>query len=158
VLDPRGRLLLTVLGFAGLTREAGGGAPEIQMLRRWLDSWPGLGAVAQGMARQGYDLQLTRYRRARLASELLRDGYPPLECCRFGLGVDAVASGAGRGVGSAEVRADLDGHRTESADGPFFDVEVVAATDIPPHAIVVSREHHVVRRLVEQADLCEDFA
>jgi len=26
-------------------------------LHRWLDSWP----VAVGMARQGYDLQLTRY-------------------------------------------------------------------------------------------------
>jgi hypothetical protein len=30
-------------------------------LRAWLDSWPGIGRVAVGMARQGYDLQLTRY-------------------------------------------------------------------------------------------------
>src|SRR5712692_3589644 len=30
-------------------------------LRSWLDSWPGIGAVERGMARQGYDLQLTRY-------------------------------------------------------------------------------------------------
>jgi len=33
----------------------------LEALHRWLDSWPGLGAVVAGMARQGYDLQLTRY-------------------------------------------------------------------------------------------------
>ena len=30
-------------------------------LRTWLDCWTGIGHVAVGMARQGYDLQLTRY-------------------------------------------------------------------------------------------------
>jgi hypothetical protein len=30
-------------------------------LRTWLDSWPGIGHVAVGMHRQGYDLQLTQY-------------------------------------------------------------------------------------------------
>ena len=30
-------------------------------LRTWLDSWPGIGYVAVGMHRQGYDLQLTQY-------------------------------------------------------------------------------------------------
>jgi len=30
-------------------------------MRSWLDSWSGIGRVADGMARQGYDLQLTRY-------------------------------------------------------------------------------------------------
>ena len=30
-------------------------------LRTWLDSWSGIGHVAVGMARQGYDLQLTQY-------------------------------------------------------------------------------------------------
>ena len=30
-------------------------------LRSWLDSWPGIGAIAVGMARRGYDVQLTRY-------------------------------------------------------------------------------------------------
>ena len=61
MFDPRGRLLLTMLDFAGLRREAGGSAVEIQSLRRWLDSWPGVGAIERGMAHQGYDLQLTRY-------------------------------------------------------------------------------------------------
>ena len=30
-------------------------------LRSWLDSWSGIGHVTVGMARHGYDLQLTRY-------------------------------------------------------------------------------------------------
>ena len=36
-------------------------APEVRPLRAWLDTWRGIGAIAVGMARQGYDLQLTRY-------------------------------------------------------------------------------------------------
>ena len=36
-------------------------APEPRLLHAWLDSWRGAGAVAVGMARHGYDLQLTRY-------------------------------------------------------------------------------------------------
>jgi hypothetical protein len=35
--------------------------PELALMHRWLDSWAGIGRVAVGMARQGYDLQLTRY-------------------------------------------------------------------------------------------------
>jgi hypothetical protein len=59
VLDQRGQLLRAALGFAGLPR------PSYDLplwaLRTWLDSWSGIGHVAVGMARQGYDLQLTRY-------------------------------------------------------------------------------------------------
>ncbi len=33
----------------------------LDTLRTWLDSWPGIGHVAVGMHRQGYDLQLTQY-------------------------------------------------------------------------------------------------
>jgi hypothetical protein len=35
--------------------------PEGQMIRAWLDNWTGIGHVATGMARQGYDLALTSY-------------------------------------------------------------------------------------------------
>jgi hypothetical protein len=35
--------------------------PVLWALRTWLDSWSGLGHVAVGMHRQGYDLQLTQY-------------------------------------------------------------------------------------------------
>jgi hypothetical protein len=33
----------------------------VTFLKRWLGSWGGIGRVAVGMARQGYDLQLARY-------------------------------------------------------------------------------------------------
>jgi len=35
--------------------------PVLGALRSWLNSWRGLGDIERGMARQGYDLQLTRY-------------------------------------------------------------------------------------------------
>jgi hypothetical protein len=33
----------------------------LHALRTWLDSWSGIGHVAVGMHRQGFDLQLTQY-------------------------------------------------------------------------------------------------
>jgi murein DD-endopeptidase MepM/ murein hydrolase activator NlpD len=59
VLDRRGGLLRAVLGFAGLPRPHYERA--LWALRTWLDSWAGIGRIAVSMARQGYDLQLTRY-------------------------------------------------------------------------------------------------
>jgi len=59
VLDQRGRLLIAALGFAGLRSTPS--HPALHALHRWLDTWRGIGDVAVGMARQGYDLQLTRY-------------------------------------------------------------------------------------------------
>ena len=58
MLDQRGQLLRAALGFAGL------GSPNdraLHALRTWLDSWAGIGRIAAGMHRQGYDLQLTQY-------------------------------------------------------------------------------------------------
>jgi hypothetical protein len=59
VLDKRGRLLLAVLGFAECSMPLYDRA--LHALRTWLDSWPGIGHVAVGMRRQGFDLQLTQY-------------------------------------------------------------------------------------------------
>jgi len=59
VLDQRGRLLVAALGFAGLPRPSHDRA--LYALRSWLDCWSGIGHVVVGMARQGYDLQLTQY-------------------------------------------------------------------------------------------------
>jgi hypothetical protein len=59
MLDQRGRLLAAALGLAGCSLPSYDRA--LHALRAWLDSWPGIGRVAVGMARQGYDLQLTRY-------------------------------------------------------------------------------------------------
>jgi hypothetical protein len=48
----RRSLLAAALGFALA------GEPLVE---RWLATWSGVGLVAAGMARQGYDLSLTRY-------------------------------------------------------------------------------------------------
>jgi len=36
-------------------------SPVLDVLYEWLDSWSGIGVIERGMARQGYDLQLTPY-------------------------------------------------------------------------------------------------
>jgi hypothetical protein len=59
VSDQRGQLLVAALGFAGLPCPSYDRA--LWALRLWLDSWSGIGAVAVGMHRQGFDLQLTQY-------------------------------------------------------------------------------------------------
>ena len=59
MLDQRGRLLVAALSFAGCSMPWYDRA--LHALRSWLDCWSGIGHVAVGMARQGYDLQLTRY-------------------------------------------------------------------------------------------------
>ena len=59
MLDQRGRLLFATLGFAGCSMPSYDRA--LHALRSWLDSWPGVGRLAVGMHRQGYDLQLTQY-------------------------------------------------------------------------------------------------
>jgi hypothetical protein len=57
--DQRGRLLAAALGFAGCSMPSYDRA--LQALRTRLDSWSSIGRIAVGMARQGHDLQLTRY-------------------------------------------------------------------------------------------------
>jgi len=49
---------MAALGFAGCALPSYDRA--LWALRTGLDSWPGIGHVAVGMHRQGYDLQLTR--------------------------------------------------------------------------------------------------
>src|SRR5687768_10557401 len=55
--DQRRSRLIAALGFAHLEPRA----PELRLLHRCLDTWRGLGDVAAGMHRQGFDLQLTEY-------------------------------------------------------------------------------------------------
>jgi hypothetical protein len=57
MLDPRGRVLRAALGFAGLRPAPP--HPALHALRRWLDSWSGIGHIVVGMNRQGYRLHLT---------------------------------------------------------------------------------------------------
>src|SRR5215510_6319673 len=57
MLDQRGQLLRAALGFA----EVSATDRALHILRSYLDSWAGIGRIAAGMHRQGYDLQLTQY-------------------------------------------------------------------------------------------------
>ena len=54
--DSRGRLLVAAARLRWPSYDR-----PLWALRTWLDSWPRIGRIAVGMARQGYDLQLTRY-------------------------------------------------------------------------------------------------
>ena len=56
--DRLGRLLLVTLEAARVNADL---PVQLGALRSWLNSWRGIGDVERGMARQGYDLQLTRY-------------------------------------------------------------------------------------------------
>jgi len=38
-----------------------GVAPELRIAHTWLDNWRGVGQIAEGMHRAGWDLQLTEY-------------------------------------------------------------------------------------------------
>lgn len=55
--DPLARLLVVTLEASQLRSDL----HPLPVLRSWLNTWRGLGAVERGMAQQGYDLQLTRY-------------------------------------------------------------------------------------------------
>ena len=59
MLDARGRLLRAALGFVSLRNAPRHSA--LDALHGYLDSWRGIGDVAAGMHRQGWDLQLTEY-------------------------------------------------------------------------------------------------
>jgi hypothetical protein len=59
MLDQRGQLLRAAVGFAGCSLPSYD--RSLHALRTWLDSWAGIGHITVGMARQDFDLQLTRY-------------------------------------------------------------------------------------------------
>ena len=59
-LARRRRLLVATLAATRLAATAGAWA-GLDDCRRWLDRWAGVGLVAAGMARQGFDLELTRF-------------------------------------------------------------------------------------------------
>ena len=60
-LERRRSLLTAALGFALLDTRGKPMPPEVQTVRTWLDTWTGIGHVVTGMARQDYDVELTRY-------------------------------------------------------------------------------------------------
>jgi hypothetical protein len=54
----RRSVLFAALGFFAAAPPS---VPAMRALHAWLDTWNGIGQITGGMARQGYDLQLTRY-------------------------------------------------------------------------------------------------
>ena len=102
VIDHYGRLLVAALGFATLPRPSSGRA--LWALRFWLDSWRGIGDVERSMARQGYDLQLTRYDERGWRATFYTTGNGALDHERNGLsvGAHAVACRPGRSEGRAQ--------------------------------------------------------
>jgi hypothetical protein len=58
---PRRAVLAAAVGFAALRLDGGGAPAALRTLHAWLSTWGGIGDVAHGMARQGFDLSLTRY-------------------------------------------------------------------------------------------------
>jgi hypothetical protein len=56
-MSDRRALLSAALGFLQLRDQP----PEVTLLRRWLDSWAGLGDVIAGLTRQGLDLELRQF-------------------------------------------------------------------------------------------------
>ena len=60
-LERRRALLTAALGFALLDTRGKPEPKEQTLVKEWLDNWKGLGHIATGMARQDYDLELTRY-------------------------------------------------------------------------------------------------
>jgi hypothetical protein len=105
MLDARGQLLRAAVGFAACSMPSYDRA--LWALCSWLDSWSGIGHVAVGMPRQGYDPQLTRYDDRGWRATFYTTGMEALadERDRHRVGTHAVARGPGRGAGCAE------GHR-----------------------------------------------
>jgi hypothetical protein len=91
-------LLVAALG--SLAVDAG--APELQLLHRWLDSWTGVGLIAVGLHRQGVGPSAHAVRRRQLARDVLRHRSRALHRRCFGVGADGVAGGSDRGVGGGD--------------------------------------------------------
>jgi hypothetical protein len=58
IVDRRRALLTAALDFLQLRHQP----PELFPLRRWLDSWRGLGDIVRGLNAQGLDLELRQFR------------------------------------------------------------------------------------------------
>jgi hypothetical protein len=60
-LAQRRRVLFTMLTTLGYRYPPGREPAVIAGIRQYLGGWPGVGRIVAGMARQQYDLQLTRF-------------------------------------------------------------------------------------------------
>jgi hypothetical protein len=56
-MTPEARRLKAALGFLQLPP----GAPELRRLHAWADTWRGVGAIVDGLQRQGFALEFRQY-------------------------------------------------------------------------------------------------
>lgn len=91
-------LLTAAVGFARVRADTA----ELRPLHAWLDSWRGIGAIAVGMARQGYDLQLTQYADRGWRANFYPAGIAHSVVIGSAWGFNAVAGGAAVGVGGVK--------------------------------------------------------
>jgi hypothetical protein len=97
-MSDRRALLSVALGFLQLRDQP----PEVTLLRRWLDSWAGLGDVITGLTRQDLDVEL-RQGSEWLASASLPHWDDSLNPGRSCCGSNALAGGAAGGLERAGV-------------------------------------------------------
>jgi hypothetical protein len=152
-LDARGRRLRAALA-AVLVR---GNAPELRLVREWLDSWSGIGLIIAGVTLQGWDVQLTAYAARPPALHLLAaegEGVP--HAFEESLGVDGFLQeveglglhGADAGGHAAHARDEDD--RDRLLPGAELCLEVEAAAPVPEVEV-----EHETGRLVQQGMLEE---
>ena len=70
-MTPAGRRLQAVLGFLSLSAAE----PELALLHAWLDGWRGVGLLAVGLHRIGYDLDLRQYGHGHWRASLYVTGF-----------------------------------------------------------------------------------
>jgi hypothetical protein len=104
--DRLGRLLFVTLEAAFVNAQV----PVLEVLRSWLDSWRGIGAVERGMAHQGFDLQLTRYDERGWRATFYTTGmeHSPTSATGTGMGARAVARNAAAWRGVEQDRVEYD--------------------------------------------------
>jgi hypothetical protein len=80
--------------------------PRLLLVTLQANSWRGIGHVAIGMARQGFDLQLTRYDEKGWRATFYTTGmeHSPTSATGAAMGAHAVARDAAGGVGGVEAR------------------------------------------------------
>jgi hypothetical protein len=130
-LEARGRRPLRAALTAVLVCD---NAPELRLVREWLDNWSGLGLIVPGMTHQGWDVQLTAY-----ASHDWRASFFPVGIRAHHRrwqreGADVVAGGAAGGVGgSGPMRQSAPRWLGVTVAGPVTPLVAVAGA-APPQA------------------------
>jgi hypothetical protein len=99
-MTPAGRRLRAALAAVLVQAEA----PELALVHRWLDNWRGVGLLAIGLHRSGYDLDLRQYGDGSLARDVLRHRHRPFDSRRLRVGAYGVASRPASGLGCPPAR------------------------------------------------------